>query len=901
MATAVDHRRRPRAPWARSGGPPSAGEQLDAWLLRCVDAGLAAVIFLVPLILGGRGPGGQLVLVALTLWLAVCWCLRQSLVPEAAWRRSAVEFLLLAACALAALQLVALPASLLGALSPQTYEILPLWAPGRDAPAGLGLWTTLSLTPAATRGTLVLLLAFGLLFLVTVQRVREVADAERIIRWIGISALLMAIFALVQYLSSNGKFFWFYEHPFSDTNRVVKGSYANRNHFAHFVALGIGPLIWWVQDALRGGSRPSSAWGAASRWGWQSRDVQMGLRVLALGLAVFAALMSLSRGGAMAMFVAFAVSMLILYRGGRVGRRTLLVVAGIGLFVMACLQIYGYDSVAGRIDDFRSIDELDGLQVRRMLWKADLGAVADYPLTGSGLGSHAEVCPIYLPNTSSSQRTDFTHAENGYLQVALEGGLPGLLLALTAIGLCTYWCVWLLARRPPTRVLLCVAAVGGSLAASFVHALVDFVWYIPGCMVVVVMLAACGNRLWQEERERRGKPGSVWRVPRSGWLAATACLALLGYFMLQDRLAVARAEEFWNRYQLRARTLPDGDDPIPREMLQAMVEDLAAVVSWQPDHARARAQLAALHMKLFESAEDPAITPLSVKQVREAARASGFPSVEQLRGWLNRAFGPRCRHLDEALRHARRAVALCPLQGEAYLYLADLSFLEGSSSPGKAAYVRQALRVRPYDGAVLFAAGQEAMLLGDRQRTIEYWRASFHAGALHQRRLLQLLAPQVPAEFFLDGMQPDLPALRQIRKHYRDLGRPDDLRLVLQRLSAAAEHEARGLEGTPAARRWLEAGRAYAEMDALGESCRCARSAVDCDASCYSARHALGRCLYKMGEYARAEKQLTWCLQRRPADEKVRALLEASIDRRLRMSSPRTAERAPPTRLGGLR
>ena len=62
----------------------------------------------------------------------------------------------------------------------------------------------------------------------------------------------MASFGPLQFLAGNGKFFWFYEHPFTDTCGECQGEFSNRNHFAQFLAfLGIGPLIWWLQDAMR--------------------------------------------------------------------------------------------------------------------------------------------------------------------------------------------------------------------------------------------------------------------------------------------------------------------------------------------------------------------------------------------------------------------------------------------------------------------------------------------------------------------------------------------------------------------------------------------------------------------------------------------------------------------------
>ena len=63
-----------------------------------------------------------------------------------------------------------------------------------------------------------------------------------------------------------------------------------------------------------------------------------------------------------------------------------------------------------------------------------------------------------------------------------------------------------------------------------------------------------------------------------------------------------------------------------------------------------------------------------MSQIREAAQLSEFPSLQQLRDWLQLAIGENSRLLYQAYFHARRAVQLCPLQGEAYLYLAEVCF-----------------------------------------------------------------------------------------------------------------------------------------------------------------------------------------------------------------------------------
>ena len=267
---------------AKAGVPDETGLQRWAsWLLSVVDACLAGCIFIVPLLLGGRCAVGHFGLTIFAATAASVWWLRQSLLPRQYWRRSAAHLLLLAAIALVVLQLAPLPGSWTSQLSPKTAELLPLW--NENGSAGLDAWHQVSLIPAESRSGLVLLLAYGLVFSVSVQRIRSMEDVERLLRWTAYSAVGMGLFGLLQYFTSNGMFFWVYQHPFAMTDDGVKGAFTNRNHFAHFLALGIGPVIWWVQDGMRrhgmGGNDFVRMKGVRNR----AADVDMGLRVAGAG------------------------------------------------------------------------------------------------------------------------------------------------------------------------------------------------------------------------------------------------------------------------------------------------------------------------------------------------------------------------------------------------------------------------------------------------------------------------------------------------------------------------------------------------------------------------------------------------------------------------------------------
>ena len=192
-----------------STGQPIAFDRqaIDRVLLQLIDLGLAAVIFIAPLFMGGRHPLGRLVFVCIVCVTALIWSVRQCVKVEARWRWSGAEFLLLAGLLLVFTQLVPLPPSLLQTVSPNISNLLPLWSSHGETTIQLGTWSTVSLAPAATRGGLIIFLAYALLFLVVVQRIESAEDVERLLRWIALSAVALATLGIAQYLFGNGKFF----------------------------------------------------------------------------------------------------------------------------------------------------------------------------------------------------------------------------------------------------------------------------------------------------------------------------------------------------------------------------------------------------------------------------------------------------------------------------------------------------------------------------------------------------------------------------------------------------------------------------------------------------------------------------------------------------------------------
>lgn len=901
------HRRTFSSPDDTSLGSTDSSEKL---LLHLIDGGLAGCIFVVPFLLGGRMAVGQFLLVLLAVAVALAWMVRQSMRRHGSWRWSGAELLLVAGAALLVVQIAPLPQPILAWLAPHASSLLPLWSAEQTATFHLDPWPQISLTPAATRAGLVLFLAYGLLFLVTVQRIRTLDDVERLLRWVATAAVLMAVFGLIQFFTNNGKFFWFYEHPFSTTDKVVKGGFTNRNHFAHFLALGVGPLIWWIQHAWCHPHKRST-----SQFTFRANDAALvksaeSFRLLALGIVVFAVLLSLSRGGALVAILAAAISVAVCYRAGSLRVRFVVGLVGMALLTIGCLAVYGQEQVTNRLDDFTegSLTALDRTESRRTIWATTLKAIPDFWLLGSGQGSFQHVYPMYLPWTGSTQY--YSHAENGYLQVALETGLLGFVLLLAGVALCGFWCLGSLRASHARRHLVCAGAVAASLAVSVVHSTVDFVWYAPGCMAVVTILAACACRLHHLRGDSPQNNQRRITMPRFAAVAVSASLLVLGGWMLGDRFGSVRAEPDWFRYLLMQRRPLDlvpldheEEQPTREEQSetvlaieQKMIHELELVTQCDPNHAEAHLALAGAYMRLFDRLQAiSTVNAMPLSEIGDAAIRSQFSSREALNEWLFRAVGPHAELLDRALWHASKGLTLCPLAGEGYLYLGELCFLNGVPATAKSAYLAQAMKVGPFDGTVLFYAGKEAARRGDLAQTLNFWRQSYNCGRPYQQRLIEFLVGrthpdhlEAEIQLILQTFQPDIYGLRLLHRAYKSIARPEQMAILQQVYATAAATEAADPEQEDSVFLWLEAMRLYSETGDAARQLECGQNALRVAPNHFGVHQALAYCLADQQNYAEAEDHLRWCLQRKPNHRRLEAKLKEVLQNRIQ-SEGRTA------------
>jgi O-antigen ligase/tetratricopeptide (TPR) repeat protein len=900
--------------WLPTRQPTTNGPSAADYLLRIVDAGLCGIIFVAPYFFGGRHDLGRLLLTCLVTVTATAWFARQALLPAARWPRTTAYALLLMLAALVAAQIVPLPQDWLARLSPRTGQLLPMWTAQLPSPAGrgqgegaqqgtltpilshgereipdatFGPWQTLSLTPHETTKSLAMLLCYALLFVVVAGRVEDKSDAERLLRWLALSAALMAVFGLLQYFTSDGRFFWFYQHPHRSAKQSFSGPFINRNHFADFLVLGVGPLLAWLLHAVNQLKRPQPRHNSpvvSKQW------LTSWFLGTAAAVVVFAVLLSHSRGGAIVLLVAGTILVSTCLYRGIADRRFIYGLATLAILVTGWLSLYGYDAVVQRLDDFAegSVDDIDQGGIRRMLWAANVAAFEAGWATGAGAGSHCDICPIYMP---ASFTKEYTHADNDYLQIATENGLGGIVLLAAALVLCSKWCLSGLARATDADVIRLLAAAAAGLAASIAHSCVDFVWYVPACMSVTVILAGCALRLSQLTR------AACYRVlPRGRWIERAAVAMLIGGWTVHTYLGPAVAAVYWDRY-LRASVT---NSEISRQQLTALVANqpstsaaeqeqlnglmlsqLEQVVKWDPKFARAHLRLAARCVAQFDLLQQHAENAMNLAQIRDAIATSSFASTDELQSWLKRAVGANLQWLRRAAAEARTAAMLGPLQGEAYVYLSQLAFLDGTSPAVAQAYVDQGLLVRPHDADVLFEIGRQAILAGDVTAALNRWKQCFDDAGPHQRKIVYLLAGRIPAETFIATFQPDWRTLRDVWRRYCETGQQSDIDALLAYTTARTQCETPDKNAIPSSYIWFWQSQLYAEAGRPADALNCLERANACDPRQFFIRRSLARALLDGGRFAEAEPHFRWCLARRPEDKSLAAALVTISKQRL--------------------
>jgi O-antigen ligase len=307
-----------------------------------------------------------------------------------------------------------------------------------------------------------LLLLGGLAAAALASRV-DSATRRRYLAALVIFATAIACLGFVsQWVLPQGKTIWWL-FPVPHGRPVA--CFVNRNHFGSFVAMFCPAALVLCSSALAA-RRPGRALG----WG------------LVFAAMTFATAMSLSRGA----WVAYAAGMTVLL-GAAVLRRRALVAAVVlvaGAAAVLALASVRSPALRSRAASLAGQSLVQQGQSRLATWRDSVWMLADYPLLGAGAEAFGMAFPRYA---RTPNRKSFQHAENDYVQFAVEYGLLGSALAAAcAAAAAVRWRRHRLRESPDDALDLSVL---GAFAVAGVHAMLDFPLHVPLFFLTLCSLA----------------------------------------------------------------------------------------------------------------------------------------------------------------------------------------------------------------------------------------------------------------------------------------------------------------------------------------------------------------------------------------------------------------------------
>jgi O-antigen ligase len=410
--------------------------------------------------------------------------------------RHPVSLALLALGSAVALQLMPLPPAVLRTVSPATLGFIEeyMQVPEAAAAAATGATDTaavarsrpISLRPRATGTALMLVLALGVMVAGGAAGL-GVRDARRLAAGIVALGVAVALVALVQRSTYNGRILWFWEARYSDT---AFGPFVNRNHFAGWMVMAISMGLGYFMARAGRSMRDIEGW--RSRVLWLSSPEAAGVVLSGAALAVMGLTLVLtaSRSGTgcfiAAMMVVIAAAMRTRARTRLPGRRRTIMVVYVASLAAFTVIGTGLPAMADRFSSPGTSTPY-ALGERLNLWRDALQVMRRFPVTGTGLNTYTAVTPFF--QTGVTPTSDEAH--NDYLQLAAEGGL---LVGLPALALVVTFAREVLRRFRAGRVSvtsywLRVGAVAGLIAIALQES-VEFSLQLPGNAVMFAALCA---------------------------------------------------------------------------------------------------------------------------------------------------------------------------------------------------------------------------------------------------------------------------------------------------------------------------------------------------------------------------------------------------------------------------
>jgi O-antigen ligase len=365
---------------------------------------------------------------------------------------------------------------------------------------GAGRAQSLSMDIEATRRSASVLFFLLVSFIISANFFISPKRLRALAYFMVIYGVVMAMFALVQHFTWNGKFYWIIPNTRSAS---PFGPFVSHNHFSGYME-----MLFPIPAALM-----------MTRA--QSREARLFFG-FAAAIMIVAAVASLSRGG---MISIFATLVFLLFRGwkiraatrrsraentrARTSRLAASLKTGAAALALVAVIALGFawvgpDRIIERITTGSLTGESETGETfytsRGWIWKDTLSMISANPVLGVGFGAYETVFATY---SDSNGMLVVGQAHNDYLQILADCGAVGGMLAL--------WFIWEIFRaisrgiRSRDRLLAWLAlGAGAGVFAILVHSFLDFnLQLISNVLLFMMLLAVVSQieRLTTVERE----------------------------------------------------------------------------------------------------------------------------------------------------------------------------------------------------------------------------------------------------------------------------------------------------------------------------------------------------------------------------------------------------------------
>lgn len=449
------------------------------------------------------------------------------------------------------------------------------------------------------------ILAYLMLFWLTLQLCRSSNNSKKVLLAIAISGAAYSFYGLLIKITGSQNILWFDKKFYVDS---LTSTFVNRNNFATYAGVclvaSLAILIKQLLEDIRA-KRKRDFYNAIIQ-----KLFSEALPSLLITCVILTALIvTNSRAGVTSSFFGIIAFILMVSCTNYIKKHRWLVLGITIIFVSVMFSIFstGGDKLEDRFGQIKG-----DFKFRSYIYNQTLDAIKDAPFAGTGLGSYASVIKAYRDtSTPFWLTTQIDRAHNSYLEMMLELGIPAaLMLIIPMVLICirNFTGIW----KKKKYGYLPAASVGASIIVG-IHALVDFSAQIPAVTIVFIVLLAMGlAQSWSGDESTSDKDSysnqstNYHNISTNLTIIIGAILLLSsfwqGYVYFMDKTPLEHKEIALEKITSAIKTeaaLSAKD----KELLKEAKQELTASLTLSPVDAYAWAYLAYIDIIIGEDSE----------------------------------------------------------------------------------------------------------------------------------------------------------------------------------------------------------------------------------------------------------------------------------------------------------